>query len=77
MPTRWQSNQNLWKNKRKRLVDWIGNNFRKEDTMRLLFSDEKICDLDSIYNFKNQRSWTASRDEADEQGGTKMREIFP
>ncbi|CAF2886452.1 unnamed protein product [Rotaria sp. Silwood2] len=64
------------KNKRKKFVNWIGNNFRKEDTMRILFSDEKMFDLDDIYNSRNQRIWAASRDEADEQGGTKMRQKF-
>jgi len=65
------------KNKRKKIVNWIGNNFRKEDTMRILFSDEKMFDLDGIYNSQNQRIWAASRDEADEQGGIKMRQKFP
>jgi hypothetical protein len=29
------------KNKRKKFVNWIDHNFRKENTMRILFSDEK------------------------------------
>jgi transposase len=37
------------KNKRKKFVNWVGNNFRKEFTMRILFSDEKMFDLDCIY----------------------------
>ncbi|CAF2102922.1 unnamed protein product, partial [Rotaria magnacalcarata] len=65
------------KNKRKRFVYRIGNNIRKEDTMRALFSDEKMFDLDGIYNSQNQRIWVASRDEADEQGGIKIRQKFP
>lgn len=39
--------------------------------MRILFSDEKMFDLDGIYNSQNQRIWTVSRDEADENGGIK------
>jgi hypothetical protein len=65
------------KTKRKKFVNWIGHNFRKEDTMRILFSDEKMFDLDGIYNSQNQRIWAVSRDEADEKGGIKMRQKFP
>ncbi|CAM4833271.1 unnamed protein product [Rotaria magnacalcarata] len=35
-----------------------------------------MFDLDGIYNSQNQRIWTASRDEADEHGGIKMRQKF-
>ena len=36
-----------------------------------------MFDLDGIYNSQNQRIRAASRDEADEQGGIKMRQKFP
>ena len=65
------------KNKRKRFVNWVGHNFRKEDTMRILFSDEKIFDLDGMYNSQNQRIWASSRDEADEKGDIKEKQKFP
>ena len=65
------------KNKRKKFVNWVGHNFRKEDTMRILFSDEKIFDLDGMYNCQNQRIWSSSRDEADEKGGIKEKQKFP
>ncbi|CAF3539672.1 unnamed protein product [Rotaria socialis] len=65
------------KNKRKKFVNWVGHNFRKEDTMRILFSDEKIFDLDGMYNSQNQRIWAVSRDEADEKGGIKVKQKFP
>jgi hypothetical protein len=65
------------KNKRKKFVNLVGNNFRKEDTMPILFSDEKIFDLDGMFNSQNQRIWAASRDEADEKGGIKMKQKFP
>jgi len=65
------------KNKRKKFVNWVRHNFRKEDTRRILFSDEKIFDLDGMYNSQNQRIWAASRDEADEKGGIKVEQKFP
>ncbi|CAF1367538.1 unnamed protein product [Rotaria magnacalcarata] len=45
--------------------------------MRILFSDEKIFDLDGMYNSQNQRIWAASRDEADEKGGIKVKQKSP
>ena len=45
--------------------------------MRILFSDEKIFDLDDMYNSQNQRIWASSRDEADEKGGIKEKQKFP
>lgn len=65
------------KNKRKKFVNWVGNNFRKDDTMCILFSDEKMFDLDGIYNSQNQRIWAANRGQADEKGGIKMRQKYP
>jgi hypothetical protein len=44
--------------------------------MRILFSDEKMFDLDGIYNSQNQRIWAVNRDEADEKSGIKMRQKF-
>lgn len=65
------------KKKRKKFANWIFNHFRKEDTMRILFSDEKMFDVDGIYNAQNQRIWAPSRAEADERGGVQMRQKFP
>ena len=45
--------------------------FWKEDTMRIVFSDEKMFDLDGIYNSENDRIWTANREEANRRGGKK------
>ena len=64
------------KNKRKEFVNWLGHNFRKEDTMRILFSDGKIFDLNGMYNSQNQRIWASSRDEADEKRGIKEKQKF-
>ena len=47
------------------LATWMRHNFRKEDTLRILFSDEKMFDIDGIYNAQNDRIWTADHEEAD------------
>lgn len=68
MLTRWPSSQNLTKdqkNKRKQFVNWIANNFRKEDMMCILFSDKNMFDLYEIHNCQNPCIWTANRDDAD------------
>ena len=38
------------KEKRKKFSNWVRTRFRKEDTMKILFSDEKLFDIDEIYN---------------------------
>ena len=45
--------------------------------MRILFSDEKMFNVNGIYNAQNQRIWASSRAEADERGGEQMRQKFP
>ena len=39
--------------KRKKFANWVRTNFRNEDTMRILFSDEKFFDIDGVYNSQN------------------------
>jgi hypothetical protein len=39
---------NEHKIKQKKVANWIFNDFRKEDTMRILFSDEK-CSISTAY----------------------------
>ena len=46
-------------------ANWLRHNFRKEDTLRILFSDEKMFDLDGMYNVQNGRIWAVNREEAD------------
>ena len=50
------------KNKRKELVNWVGYNFRKEDTMRILFSDEEMKQMKKVASKRNRnfpkRSWS-------------------
>ena len=47
--------------KRKKFANWVRRNFRKNDTMRNLFSDEKFFDIDGIYNSQNDRVWAMGR----------------
>ena len=62
---------------RKRFANWIRTNFRKEDTMKMLFSDEKIFDIDGLYNSQNERIWAANHMETDAKGGIKRRRKYP
>ena len=43
------------KAERKRFANWFRSNFRKEQTMRILFSDEKLFNIDGVYNVQNDR----------------------
>jgi hypothetical protein len=45
--------------------------------MRILFSDEKIFDIDGVYNSHNDRMWTPSRTVANELGGIRTERKFP
>ena len=38
------------KSKRMKFVNWMRHNVGKEDTLRILFSDEKMFGLDGMYN---------------------------
>ena len=52
------------KSKRMKFANWLRQNFRKEDTLTILFSDEKMFDLDGIDNAQNHRIWPGNRQEA-------------
>ena len=41
--------------------------------MNILFSDEKLFDIDGIYNSQNDRVWAVSRSEAVKNGAVKQR----
>ena len=45
--------------------------------MRILFSDEKMFDLDGIYNSENARIWAVNRKEANRRGEKKQQGKFP
>ncbi len=67
----------IHKTKRIKFANWIRNNFREEQTMRILFSDEKMLNLDGMYNAQNDRIWAVNRAEADDKGGIKEKQKFP
>ena len=49
------------KEKRMKFANWIRASFRKENTMNILFSDEKVFDIDGVYNSYNDQIWTVNR----------------
>ncbi|CAF3708708.1 unnamed protein product [Rotaria socialis] len=63
--------------KRKQFANWVRTNFRKEDTLKILFSDEKMLDIDGVYDTQNDRVWTVDRAGADKNGGIQQRRKFP
>jgi inhibitor of nuclear factor kappa-B kinase subunit alpha len=65
------------KEKRMKFANWIRTNFRKEHTMNILFSDEKMFDIDGVYNSQNERIWAVNRAEADIKGGVRQKRKFP
>jgi hypothetical protein len=65
------------KQKRKQFAHWVKNNFNKNDISKWLFSDEKMFDIDGVYNSQNDRIWAATRADADARGGVKKKRKFP
>jgi transposase len=65
------------KMKRKKFANWVRTNFKKEQTLKFVFSDEKMFDVNGMYNRQNQRVWAVDRREADENGGRKHKQKFP
>ena len=63
--------------KRKQFANWVRTNFRKEDTLKIIFSDEKFFDIDGVYNSQNDRVWAVDRANANESDGIKQRRKFP
>jgi hypothetical protein len=61
---------------RKKFANWIRTHFRKEQTKRILFSDEKFFDIDGVYNSQNDRVWAVDRADADKKGGIKQKRKF-
>ena len=64
------------KEKRKKFSNWVRTRFQKEDTIKILFSNEKLFDIDGIYNSQNDRIWAVSRVEADKRGDVKQKRKF-
>jgi transposase len=67
----------LQKKKRVKFANWVFNNFKKNETNNWLFSDEKMFDLDGMYNLQNDRVWAINRHEADRKNGVKKKHQFP
>ena len=65
------------KTERKAFANWIRTNFRKEPTMSIIFSNEKIFDIDEVYNLQNDRVWVPSRPEASERDEVVEKRKFP
>jgi hypothetical protein len=65
------------KEKRQIFANWVRNHFRKEDTMRFLFSDEKMIDMNGIYNSQNDRVWAIDREDAEKKCRVKPQRKFP
>ena len=65
------------KTKRKKFANWVRTNFRKEDTMRILFSDEKFFDIGGVYNSQNGGVWAVDRADVDKNDGIEQRRKFP
>ena len=64
------------KAQRKKFANWERKKFWKEDTMTILFSNEKTFDLDGIYNSENDRIWAVNREEANRRDGKKQQGKF-
>ncbi len=56
------------KRKRMKFANWVRNNFTKAETLRFVFSDEKLFTVNGVYNRQNERIWAVSRAEADKNG---------
>lgn len=56
---------------------WVNRNFKKIDTERILFSDEKWFTVNGVYNRQNDRIWAVNRAEADGNGGIHQKKKFP
>lgn len=65
------------KAERKRFANWVRTNFRKDQTMKILFSDEKMFDIDGVYNSQNDRIWAPNRAAANQKGGIHKKRKFP
>jgi hypothetical protein len=61
------------KSRIKVFVNWIQTNFNEEQTLKFLVSDEKMFELDGVYNAQNDRIWTVSRPDADKRGAVKQK----
>ena len=61
----------------KTFADWIRTNIRKEEAVKILFSDEKFFDIDGVRNSQNDRVWAVARSDINDNGDFKQRQKFP
>ena len=59
-----------------KFANWIRTNLQKENTINILFSDEKMFDIDGFYNSHDDRIWTVNRAVADAKGGIRQKRKF-
>ena len=67
---------NEHKEKRVKFANWIRTKFRKENTMKILFSNEKMFDIDGIYNSQNDRIWAVNHSAANTKDGIRQKLKF-
>ena len=65
------------KEERKKFANWIPTNFRKRETLKILFCDEKLFGIDGVYNTQNDRIWIVTRDKANQKSGIHQRKSNP
>ena len=65
------------KEKRMKFANWIRTNFRKENMMNILFSDEKMFDIDGVCNSHGDRIWAVNCAAADAKGSIRRKRKFP
>lgn len=65
------------KKKRVKFCHWVNRTFRKSDTKRIVFSDEKRFNIHGVYNSQNERIWAVDRAAADKNGGIHQKRKFP
>ena len=51
----------------KTFANWVQTNFRKEDTIRILFSNEKFFDIGGVDNSQNDRMWAVDCADTDKK----------
>ena len=65
------------KEKRMKFANWIRTDFRNENTVNILFSDEKLLDIEGVYNSHNDRIWAVNRAAVDAKGDIRRKRKFP
>ena len=63
--------------KRKQFANSIRTDFRKHETSKILFSDEKFFDIDGVYKSQNDRVRAVDRADVDEKDGFKQKGKIP